>query len=314
MGISWENDLRLSVVHAILYPDIQPGEQRYIDTMVSLIKDDFFLFLELQLIKDPAQRKTIRHLAESSHLSLAYIAPLLRKKMDLNSLDESERDRAVKEVKLSIDEAIELGAERVMIISGPDPGASLRNDATRLLVDSLKEICAYAEENRVGISLEAMDRTVEKKCLIGPARDAAALARTMRKDYRKFGILYDMGHGPLLEENPRSALTILKNYLVQIHVGNCVKVIGNPAYGDRHPRFGVDGGMHDVGDLTRFLKILFDIGYLGSGTRGNGKLPIVGLEVSPLPGESSDAVLTGTKRVWRQAWAQLQTVKKSSKH
>lgn len=282
--------------------------------MVSLIKDDFFSFLELQLIKDPAQRKTIRQLAESSHLSMAYIAPLLRKRMDLNSLDESERDKAVKEVKLSIDEAVELGAERVMIISGPDPGLSLRNDVTRLLVDSLKEICAYAEEKRLGISLEAMDRSVEKKCLIGPAIDAAALARTIRKDYQNFGILYDMGHGPLLEENPRSALSILKNYLVQIHVGNCVKVLGNPAYGDRHPRFGVDGGVHDVADLTRFLKILFDIGYLGKKTRQNEKLPIVGLEVSPLPGESSEAVLAGAKRVWRQAWAQLQMIEKKSKH
>ena len=277
--------------------------------MVSLIKDDFFSFLELQLIKDPVQRKTIRQLAESSHLCLAYIAPLLRKRMDLNSLDESERVKAVKEVKISIDEAVELGAERVMIISGPDPKASRRNDATRLLVDSLREICAYAEENNMGISLEPMDRTVEKKCLIGPARDAATLARTIRKDYRNFGILYDMGHGPLLEENPRTALTILKNYLVQIHVGNCVKVIGNIAYGDRHPRFGVDGGMHDVADLARFLKILFNIGYLGKETRGNGNLPIVGMEISPLPGESSDAVLAGAKRVWRQAWAQLETIR-----
>lgn len=313
MGVSWENDLRLSVVHSILYRDLEPGEQRYIDTMASLINDDFFSFLELLLIKDPAQRKTIRQLAETSHLSLAYIAPLLRKKMDLNSLDESVRDRAVREVKLSIDEAVELGAEHVMIISGPDPGPSLHNDATCALVDSLKEICAHAEENRMGISLEAMDRAVEKKCLIGPAREAAALARAIRKDYKNFGILYDMGHGPLLEENPRSALTILKNYLVQIHVGNCVKVIGNRAYGDRHPRFGVDGGLHDVDDLTRFLKILFDIGYLGKKTRRNEKLPIVGLEVSPLPGESSQGVLAGTKRVWRQAWAQLQRVKKNSR-
>jgi sugar phosphate isomerase/epimerase len=313
LDISWENDLRLSVVHIMLYPDIQPGEQRFIDTVATLAKDDFFTFLELQLIKDPAQRKAIGKLADTSHLSIAYIAPLLRLKLDVNSLDKSERDKAVKEVKSSIDEAVELGAERVMLLSGPDPGAPRRNDATRVLIDSLKEICAYAEEKHMGVTLEAMDRDVEKKCLIGPARDAAALARAIRKDYRNFGILYDMAHGPLLEENPRSALAVLKDYLVQIHVGNCVKVVGNPAYGDRHPRFGVDGGMHDVGDLTRFLKILFDIGYLRKKTRQNEKLPIVGLEVSPMPGESSEAVLAGAKRVWRQAWAQLQIIEKNSK-
>ena len=120
-----------------------------------------------------------------------------------------------------------------------------------------------------------------------------------------------MAHGPLLDEDPRSALALLKDYLVHIHVGNCVKVEGNPAFGDKHPRFGVDGGTHDVDDLTRFLKILFDIGYLGKKTRQGEKLPMVGLEVRPLPGESSEAVLAGTKRVWRQAWAQLQTIKTS---
>ena len=293
-----------------MYPDVQPGEQRFIDTVATLAEDDFFSLLELAKIKDPAERKAIRQLADSSHLSITYIAPLLRQKLDLNSLDESERNKAVKEVKSCIDEAAELGAERVEgLLSGPD--VPRRNDAMRALVDSLKEICAYGEEKRLGITLETMDRDVEKKCLIGPAREAAALARMVRKDFRNFGILYDMAHGPLLDEDPRSALTILKNYLVHIHLGNCVKVEGNPAFGDKHPRFGVDGGMHDVDDLTRFLKILFDIGYLGKKTQQSEKLPMVGLEVRPLPGESSEAVLAGTKRVWRQAWAQLQTIKTS---
>jgi sugar phosphate isomerase/epimerase len=232
----------------------------------------------------------------------------------MNSLDETERNRAVKEVKSCIDEASELGAERVSLLSGPDPGAQSRNEAIRALVDSLKEICAYGEEKRLAIALETFDRDIEKKCLIGPAREAAALARTVRKDFRDFGILYDMAHGPLLEEDPRRALTLLKEYLVHIHVGNCVKGTSNPAYGDKHPRFGVDGGVHDVDDLARFLKILFDIGYLGKKKGANGKLPIVGFEVKPLPSESSEAVLASTKRVWRQAWAQLQMTKKSSRH
>ena len=296
-----------------MYPDVQPGEQRFMDTVVTLAEDDFFSLLELALVKDPAQRKAIRQLADTSHLSITYIAPLLRQKLDVNSLDERERHKAVKEVKSCIDEAAELGAERVSLLSGPDPGARRRNDAMRALVDSLKEICAYGEEKRLGITLETFDRDVEKRCLIGPARDAASLARMVRKDFRNFGILYDMAHGPLLEEDPKSALALLKDYLVHIHVGNCVKVVGNPAYGDKHPRFGVDGGMHDVDDLTRFLKILFDIGYLGKETRQYEKLPIVGLEVKPLPDESSEAVLASTKRVWRQAWAQLQMSKKTSR-
>jgi len=315
LGISWENSLRLGVVHIMMYPDVKSGEQRFLDTVKALAEDDFFSLLELALVRDPAQRRAIRQLAEISHLPITYAAQaaLLGQRLDMNSLDETERNRAVKEVKSSIDEASELGAERVSLLSGPDPGASSRNDAVRALVNSLKEICAYGEEKRLAITLETFDRDIEKKCLIGPAREAAALARTIRKDFRDFGILYDMAHGPLLEEDPRKALALLREYLVHIHVGNCVKLTGSPAYGDKHPRFGVDGGVHDVDDLARFLKILFDIGYLGKRLGAKGKLPIVGFEVKPLPGESSEVVLASTKRVWRQSWAQLQTIKKRSR-
>jgi sugar phosphate isomerase/epimerase len=305
----------LGVVHLMLYPDVQSGEQRFIDTVTTLADDDFFSLLELALVRDPVQRRAIRKLAETSHLSITYAAQaaLLGQKLDVNSLNESERTRAVKEVKSCIDEASELGAERVSLLSGPDPGAPRRNEATQALVDSLKEICSYGEQKNLAITLETFDRDVEKKCLIGPAREAAALARTVRKDFGDFGILYDMAHGPLLDEDPKRALALLGDYLVHIHVGNCVKEAGNPAYGDKHPRFGVDGGLHDVDDLTRFLKILFDIGYLGKKARQSEKLPIVGFEVKPLSSESSEAVLASTKRVWRHAWVQLHMSKKTGK-
>jgi len=293
----------------MVYPPTESGEKALLETVSKLADDDFFSVLELTWIKDPAVRKSIRQIAESAHISLTYGAQLalLSQKLDVNSLNDLEKSRAISEVKLCIDEASELGAERVSLLSGPDPGEPQRNNATRALVDSLNEICAYGEQKDLAMTLETFDRDIEKKCLIGPSREAAALARTVRRNHRDFGIMYDMAHGPLLNEDPRRALTLLKNYLVHIHVGNCVKVQGHPAYGDKHPRFGVSGGEHDVEDLTRFLNILFDIGYLGRRTRPNGKLPIVGFEVKPLPGETPETVIAGTKRVWRQAWAQVQT-------
>jgi sugar phosphate isomerase/epimerase len=292
----------------MLYPTTQSGEGPILETVTRLADDDFFSVLEVTWIKDPMVRKAVRNIAENSHVSLTYGAQpvLLGQKLDLNSLEDSERNRAVNQIKSCIDEAAELGASRLALLSGPDPGDERREDATRALVDSLKRICAYGEEKGVGVTMETFDRDIEKKCLTGPAKETAVLARAVRKDFRDFGIMYDMAHAPLLGEDPRRALGLLKNYLVHIHVGNCVKVPGHPAYGDKHPRFGIEGGEHDVNDLARFLKILFDIGYVGKMTRPNEQLPIVGFEVRPLPGERSEAVVASTKRVWRQAWARIQ--------
>ena len=278
------------------------------ETVSQLADDDFFSVLEVTWIKDPAVRRAVRDAAESSHISLAYGAqPVLQiQKLDLNSLNDLERGRAVNQVRFCIDEASELGADRLALLSGPDPGDAQRDDATSALADSLRQICAYGEQKNVAITMETFDRGVDKKCLVGPAKEIVALARTIKKDHRNFGIMYDMAHAPLLDEDPRKALALLKNYLVHVHVGNCVKAQGHPAYGDKHPRFGIKGGEHDVDDLARFIKILFDVGYLGKKKKSGGQLPIVGFEVRPLPGERPEAIIASTKRVWRQAWARVQ--------
>jgi sugar phosphate isomerase/epimerase len=278
-----------------------------LDSVKRLAKDDFFSVLEIVWLKDANLRRTVREIAESAHVTLTYGAQpaLLTQKLDLSSPDDSSRKQAVDQMKSCIDEAVEIGAERMSLLSGFYRGQQQLEESMRLLVDSLNEVCAYGEQNSMPITLEAFDREVEKKCLIGPAKDAAELARTIRRSHPDFGIMYDMAHGPLLNETARYGLNLLKRYLVHVHLGNCVKGdSAHPAFGDKHPRFGVRGGEHDVHELVKFIKILFDIGYIRRNP-GKGRLPIVGFEVKPMPGEDPDTVIAGTKRVWRQAWARL---------
>lgn len=106
----------------------------------------------------------------------------------------------------------------------------------------------------MGITLETFDRTLDKKALIGPAGEAAALSERIKGDFPDFGLLYDMGHVPLLDETPLPALMNVKDHLVHSHVGNCVKVPSRPAYGDPHPRFGFPGGENDAPQLVEFLQ------------------------------------------------------------
>ena len=174
------------------------------------------------------------------------------------------------QVRACIDEAAELGAGRVAVLSGPDPGEADRAKAVECLIRSLKELCAYGRERGIGITLEIFDRTVDKRCLVGPAVEAAAIAEEVRADYEDFGLMYDLSH---------------------------------PAYGDQHPRFGIPGGENDVPQVVEFLRALFEVGYLTE--KPAGELPIVAFEVKPLPGESSELVIANAKRVWREAWARV---------
>jgi sugar phosphate isomerase/epimerase len=200
-----------------------------------------------------------------------------------------------------IDEAKEIGARRFTVLSGPDPGSEKRERARGILVESLIELCGYAKERGISVTLETFDRTIEKKSLIGPSDEALEVSKAVRKSFPDFGLMYDMGHAPLLDEDPAKALRLLKDHLVHVHVGNCVKKQGLPAYGDQHPRFGISGGENDVSELVKFLRALIDIGYIPPTPREVS--PVIGFELKPVPGEKSETVIANGKRTWKKAWS-----------
>ncbi|GAB4521926.1 MAG: TIM barrel protein [Anaerolineae bacterium] len=304
MQQSWDSYCTLSIVHFMAFPECMGGEGPIVETLTKLAVDDFFGAVEVGWIKDPAVRREVRSIAEQSRLQLGFGAQsaLLLGKLSLNDLDPEGRQKAVDQVKACIDEAAELGCKRVAFLAGPDPGDERRDEALDLLADSVLTLCRYARERGIALTLETFDRDIEKKSLVGPSDLAAAFAQRIRAEFPDFGLLYDLSHLPLLNETPLEALSQLKDFLVHIHVGNCVKVPGQPAYGDQHPRFGYPNGENDVPELVAFLRALLEIGYLRPGAE---ERPWVGFEVKPQAGESSELILANTKRAWRQAWAQL---------
>jgi sugar phosphate isomerase/epimerase len=302
MKDSLQSYMQVGIVHFMAYPECMKGEGPIYDTLTKIVEDEFFSAVEITWIKDPAERQRVKTLLATSHMTVGYGAQpcLLSQKLNLNHFDEGERKRAVDQVKACIDEAAEVGAGAVAVLSGVDPGER-REEAFKLLVESVKELCEYAKGKGLRFILESFDSKYDKKCLIGPAKDALALCKAVRKAYPDFGIMVDLSHLPIQEETPKKVFgTLKKENIAHIHIGNCVKVEGQPAYGDQHPRFGLPGGENDVPQLTAFLKGLFEIGYLGRGRR-----PVVAFEVKPLAGETSGAVIGSAKRTLLEAWSRI---------
>jgi len=300
MRDSLQSYMQVGIVHFMAFPQCGTGEGPIYDSLTKIVEDDFFSAVEITWIKDPAERQRVKGLLATSHMTVGYGAQpcLLSQKLNLNHFDPAERKRAVDQVKACTDEAAEVGAKAIAVLSGVDPGER-RDEAMKLLIDSLHELAAYAKERGLRFILESFDAKYDKKCLIGPHKDALAVCRALRKDFPDFGIMVDLSHLPIQEESPKKALgTLKKANIAHIHIGNSVKQQGHPAYGDQHPRFGLPGGENDVPQLVDFLKALFEIEYLAKGRR-----PVVGFEVKPLPGETSGAVIASAKRTLQEAWA-----------
>ncbi len=303
MDKHWNNYCTMSIVHFMAFPETIRGDGPIVETVTKIAEDPFFGAIEIGWIKDAVVRAQVKQIVETAHIQVGHGAQsaLLLQKLNLNSLDESERKRAVEQVYRSIDEAAEMGARRVAVLSGVDPGDADRPKALDALAKSILQACAYGREKGISITLETFDRTIDKKCLIGPSDLAAEFGARIRQDYPDFGLMYDLSHQPLLNETSQFALTHLAPYLVHIHVGNSVLDPGTPGYGDLHPRFGWPGGCNDVPELTEFIRTLFKVGYL---SESKAERPWVGFEVKPQSAaEPSSLVIANAKRVWQEAWS-----------
>jgi len=294
---------RLGLVHFMAFPELAGGEGPWEETVRGIALDPFFTAIEITHIEDPGVRERVRDLVKLARLSVGYGAhpDILRRKLNLNTLNESEREAACAELKKHMDEAVFMGAETFVILSGRDPGASDREKAVEALVKSLDELCAYSASIRgPKVVLELFDCEVDKCCLLGPAPLAAEVAEKVKAQEDNFGLLVDLSHIPLLKESPRQALVPLKNHLAGAHLGNAVINPDLAGYGDYHPIFGTPGSANDLPEMMEFLKTLLEIGFLNEAKR-----PIVSFEIKPQVGQDSLVIIANAQRVLREAWARL---------
>jgi sugar phosphate isomerase/epimerase len=296
--------MRVGLIHFMAYPETMKGEGPIVETLTEILKDDYFDFLEISWIKDDQTRENARDLIKQCHIGLAYGSQprVLTTGLDINSLDESISSKALAILKEGIDEAYYLGAEGFALMSGKYPGEENEDAAMDVLIRNICELCSYArQKGNMPVILEVFDRNLDKKSLIGPTPSALYVAQQVTKQFDNFGLMVDLSHIPQLHETIEESLLPVKDYIKHIHIGNCVvKDKNSPYFGDQHPRFGIEGGENDVPELKHFLKVLFDIGYLG-----DGKRPAISFEVKPMKGESSELIIANAKRTLNQAWAEL---------
>ena len=294
---------KIGLIHFMAYPSTIKGEGPIEETIRKIAIDEYFDAIEITWINERETRKRVKKMLDSAHLTVAYGAQprLLTTGQNINDLDESKRQITVANLKEGIDEAYEMGAVGFGFLSGKYT-EDKKEDAYQALVNSTKEICAYAKaKGNLKIALEVFDFDIDKCSLIGPVDLAKRFAEEICAEFDNFGLMVDLSHLPILHESARQSLIPVKDYIIHAHMGNCLmKDKKDPAYGDAHPRFGYPGGENDVEELTEYLKVLMEIGYLDPDNRR-----ILSFEVKPVGDEDPDIVVANAKRVLNSAWAML---------
>lgn len=311
MRDSLHNYMKVGLVHFMAYPSTIGGDGPVLETMAEVVTDDYFDAIEITRVNDPEVKKEVQGLLGSSGITVGFGAqPIeLRAGLDMNSLDEETRVKAVDALKDAVDQAYYFGAGKLGFISGRKPENPADMDAALdALKTSIIEVGQYAKTTGDGnlvLSLETFDDETDKKALIGTNRLAVELSREVRKHLPDFGLMLDLSHIPMQGETIREALTIAEEHINHAHIGTCViSDLNDPLYGDKHPRFLHPLSEATVPEVREFLKVLFEIGYL---TEDPEVLPVVSFEVMPAAGtyETPQSVVVEAKRVLAEAWRRL---------
>lgn len=292
--------MRLGLVHWMAFPEVAAGDGPIVETVMEVARDDFFEVLEVSWIHDPDARRKVAEIAAVSRLEL-YYGGMPRQKLtgvNINDPDAKKRRDAVNCLKRGIDEAYELNARGFAFMSGKYGEFEIER-ALEALVESTDELCEYAAgKGDMAVNLEIFDHAVEHRCLLGPVELVERYADEMAARHGNFGLMVDLSHLPQLGETPAQSLLPVRRHIRHAHIGNAY--LGNPAdpaYGDKHPRFGYPGAANDVEEIADYLRTLFAAGYLNPVTR-----PVVSLEVRPVGDEHPALVVANAKRTLRLAW------------
>ena len=276
-----------------------PKSYDLLDSVKTIVTDDFFSAIEITKIADDEKREQVKKMLEQSHMKVCYGAQprLLGPGLNPNDIDEEGRKKAEATLLEAIDEAEYMGAKGIAFLAGKWKEET-KDEAYSQLLKTTRNLCSYAATKGMMVELEVFDFDMDKAALMGPAPYAAKFAADMRTTHNNFGLLVDLSHFPTTYETSKFVIQTLRPYITHLHFGNAVVKEGCEAYGDKHPRFGFPNSANDVEQLVDFFNVLKQEGFF------NEENPyVLSMEVSPWGDEDGDIILANTKRVIKRAWA-----------
>jgi len=280
---------KIGIVSFMAYPNLLKA-QGVEEAIRELVEDPFFDLIELNFLEDESWNKISKIVSGSGKDFSLALQPFTNSPTgNISSLNEDVRTKAVEEIKKMMSSYFNKGIKTVALSSGSNVPDEKRVDALDRLRRSLIEICRHAEHNNAHVLLETFDTVQDKKLLIGQLEDAEKIVLDVRKECKNIGILWDLSHGPFLNEKPRK-LARFKNVLSHVHIG-CAKIV-NGSLKDWHPSFYRNGAINGVEDLIELFSTLEEIGYKGA----------ISFEVKPEEGQSSQEVIDVSKGILHTAF------------
>lgn len=294
-----------------IIPNIAKDKEGALGYLEPIIRDGYWSGLQIPPIGNPEVVKELAAQLQLAGMTAVYGVggTLSRAKVSLHTPDSENRRAAINLTRELIDEAYLMGARIMDLNPGKDPGADSREEEKDLLVESLTELCGYAEQKArdyvLALSMEHFDRDVDKKYLLGPTAETIEVIRRIQEKHDNMGITADISHLYLLDEDPAQSVRECGDLVFHAHLSNfIIKDKKDPRWGDNHPPHWVNLSEVGPAEIAPFLQALWDIGYFAIPEKPY-RHRLVTFEIRPGEGEPPETVIAGSRRVLDQAVALL---------
>jgi fructoselysine 3-epimerase len=165
----------------------------------------------------PLELRALRKQVEECGLQVPSFMPaFFRYPHSLSSPNEIVRQDSLDYMRNCLDNALELGAQVLLVIPGRSLHGQDVQEARRWLLDSLHTICSYTESADIKLGLEPANMAVTD--LVNTSQDAKQIISEL--GYANLGVVLDSGHVNLGTETPKEAIQLLGSRLFQVHIND----------------------------------------------------------------------------------------------
>lgn len=165
----------------------------------------------------PAVLEGLRKKLEGAGVTVVSLMPaFFRYPYSLSSPNEAVRQDSIAYVKDCIDNALLIGSDKVLIVPTHSLNGQPVDDTRRQFLESLKDLCAYAEPLGMKLGIEIVYPQLSD--ILCSSADALQMLHAI--GYAGLGVVLDSGHINLSGEDLGQALSALGRSLLQVHVND----------------------------------------------------------------------------------------------
>jgi sugar phosphate isomerase/epimerase len=269
----------------------------------TVLDDGFFEAFQTVEVPYADERKQIARLLFEREYPLTYCITrvLNESQCNLSDLDPANRERSYRRASAALDDAHEIGARSLAVVSGPGPGDPARRpEALEGLADSMTHLCRAAQtQYDLEVLIEPLDYAAHKKGALGTTDEALAICDRVGKDGSELLLCLDTAHMHLNGEDPVAQIEKAGDRVREFHFCNCVTDESHELFGDRHLRFDQPGEVN-VETMARTMKDLLECGFFNE-----KKKPYVFCEVLTVGEHSPEDTLAHGKETLLAAWERV---------